>query len=199
MGEVVVSRWLAAFDDAIRDARGVADKTDTTDKTPDEQHQTPHSVGSVTGGAYSEQPANQEVVERAALVSAGCDIPAAWADMYVAMKESSPAGCSYWPELVADAERFLDQRNGDWARKAVALGWSIAAVFGRDVLTPLDKRYQPGLVGMIRGGRIIAMTADSITVKFPSISAPQIYRRYINGAWDAMAQDSTGSGLVNKS
>jgi len=74
-----------------------------------------------------------------------------------------------WHALHRDGTEFLRT----WGRKAVALGWSTLDVFGVHRIAPSANYAAMGLVLLLRGAHVVALTADS-----------------------AMIQNSTGSRLT---
>ena len=86
-----------------------------------------------------------------------------------------------WQQAVEDGHRFVIQ----WGKQAEALGWAPADLFG--LHTPPDRpapnyrrlsRYdQTGLVWLLRGRPVIALTQTAATILAPS-GANLTYRRY---------------------
>ena len=85
-----------------------------------------------------------------------------------------------WRDAVADARRFL----AEWGEQAVALGWTTDDLFG---LAPIPDRPKPsferlsrydltGLVSLLRGRRVIALT--EITAVIETASGTLAYRRH---------------------
>jgi hypothetical protein len=75
-----------------------------------------------------------------------------------------------------DAGRFLDQ---GWAAHAKALGWSPLELFGCDRHRPLARVDNSGLIWLLRGRRLLALTAETATIANPNVP-PHKYRRCIN-------------------
>jgi hypothetical protein len=104
--------------------------------------------------------------ERAALVQYEGSIPHGWAEGFARLDRSVPAdslSMTRWQQIIDDGGRFLDR----WSSTADALGWDPASVFG---LKPA------GLVMLIDGGDVTAITALAATIRFPAGSV-RIYRR----------------------
>ncbi len=78
-----------------------------------------------------------------------------------------------WREMIRDSELFLAQ----WARQAAAIGWSELDVFGCHKTAPSAKYEAMGLALLIRGGRIVAFTADRAIIEQASGSRLTFTRR----------------------
>ena len=96
----------------------------------------------------------------------------------------SPAHISVerWQQAVEDGRSFL----AAWGKQADALGWDARDLFGLDT-PPADphpsysrlSRYDnTGLCWMLQGKEVIAITADTATIKNPSTGAITVYRRF---------------------
>ena len=126
------------------------------------------------------KPANAETApdgfeERAAIIEDGADVPRAWAEGYAklcTMPRPTDFTVERWQRLVDDAGRFLD----DWGRQAAGLGWHAVDVFGVSPHAPDARLDQAGLVALIRGERVVAITAETATIR-TSRGQPQTYRR----------------------
>jgi len=77
-----------------------------------------------------------------------------------------------WQQLVVDAERFLD----DWAAQAAALGWPTWELFGCCRHAPWGRIQGMGLVLLLRGDEIAALTAAEAVIRTRT-GARQTYRR----------------------
>jgi hypothetical protein len=87
-----------------------------------------------------------------------------------------------WQQAVEDGRSFL----AAWGKQADALGWTSRDLFGLDI--PLAdphpsysrfSRYDnTGLCWMLQGKAVIAITADTATIKNPSTGAITVYRRF---------------------
>jgi hypothetical protein len=124
--------------------------------------------------------------ERAALVEVGARVPRAWAEGFARLDLASPApGFSdeRWRRLVDDGGRFLDQ----WAKEAAVLGWSPLDVFGVHPSAPAARYDAMGLVPLISGGEVVALTKTSATIRGRSGRELVYLRRTGSGAvalWD---------------
>jgi hypothetical protein len=114
--------------------------------------------------------------ERAAIAEHDGGAPRDWAEGLSRLDPARlPADVSprRWRQFIEDAGRFLD---GGWAARAPALGWRALDIFGCDRERPFVRLDRAGLIWLINGGKLIAMTADSATIERQS-GARQTYRR----------------------
>jgi len=58
-----------------------------------------------------------------------------------------------WEQFRIDADRFLR----DWSDTAIALGWSVADIFGHDIGAPWHRIDKLGLVWLLGGDRVVFM------------------------------------------
>jgi hypothetical protein len=99
-----------------------------------------------------------------------------------------------WRVLVRDAEHFIDT----WAGQAAALGWSTVEAFGCHRWAPVERYDAAGLVMMLNGKRIVAMTDDDAVIEnargprarhFRRLTAPERERAILweltTEQWDA--------------
>jgi hypothetical protein len=94
----------------------------------------------------------------------------------VALLRNAPAPRGYpqraWQQLILDAERFLDR----WAAQAAALGWPTWELFGCHRGAPWGRIQGMGLVLLLRGDELAALTATEAAIRTPT-GAHQTYRR----------------------
>ena len=77
-----------------------------------------------------------------------------------------------WQQLIVDAERFLD----DWAVQAAPLGWPTWELFGCHRRAAWGRIQGMGLVLLLRGDEIAALTATEAAIRTRT-GARQTYRR----------------------
>jgi hypothetical protein len=77
-----------------------------------------------------------------------------------------------WTQLLADAERFLHS----WGIQAARLGWPVWELFGCHRHAPWRRIQGMGLVLLMRGDGIAALTATEVVVR-TATGARQSYRR----------------------
>ena len=78
--------------------------------------------------------------------------------------------------FVDDVGHFLD---GGFAEQAAALGWRPLDLFGADDVRPFARIDKAGLLWLLHGDRLIALTADTAIVE-TSTGVRQTYRRKLN-------------------
>jgi hypothetical protein len=70
-------------------------------------------------------------------------------------------GGIWWRDLIRDAERFLPL----WGRQAADLAWGTFDLFGVHRLAPAARFSSMGLLLLVRGGRVAAITAESAVIE----------------------------------
>jgi hypothetical protein len=101
-----------------------------------------------------------------------------------ALKARCPDGVPVdrWRQAVKDGRAFL----GHWGDQAEALGWTAKDLFG---LLPVPDRAAPwfdrlsrydetGLVWLLRGRPVVALTAATAAIENPKTSTVTVYRRF---------------------
>lgn len=109
------------------------------------------------------------------------DAPSGWVDGFARLASNPLPGFSNdrWLRVLRDGERFLV----DWAAKAEALGWRDVDVFGCHPEAPGTNLELMGLVPLIGGRTIVAMTADRACIAMsPDRTALTFYRTPMKGA-----------------
>jgi hypothetical protein len=87
-----------------------------------------------------------------------------------------------WLQAVKDGGGFL----AIWSSQAEALGWTTRDLFG---LAPVPDRPHPsysrlsrydqtGLIWLLQGREVVALTADTATIRNPATSTVTVYRRH---------------------
>jgi hypothetical protein len=96
--------------------------------------------------------------ERAAIIEAN-GVPREWAEGY-AILCTMPCPISYspqqWEQLVNDGGLFLDK----WGHESATLGWKATDVFGVDPDAPNHRYDGMGLVPLLHGRPVIAITSN---------------------------------------
>jgi hypothetical protein len=80
-----------------------------------------------------------------------------------------------WSQLLADAERFLDS----WGIQAARLGWPAWELFGCHRYAPWKRIQGMGLVLLLRGDEIAALTVSEAVIR-TATGACQAYRRKLS-------------------
>jgi hypothetical protein len=102
-------------------------------------------------------------------------IPADWISgvarlATIAPPRSYPAHA--WHQLITDAERFLDE----WAQQAAPFGWPVWELFGCHRRAPWGRIDGMGLVLLLHGDPLAALTATEAVIRRAS-GAHQTWRR----------------------
>jgi hypothetical protein len=90
--------------------------------------------------------------------------PAEWHAILAELEQRSCPdwlGPERWEGLLSDAENFLSR----WGAAAHALGWTALDLFGVHPTAPAARLDVVGLLLLICGGDVIALTADSATIR----------------------------------
>jgi hypothetical protein len=99
--------------------------------------------------------------ERAAIVEFDGVAPREWAEGFARLDPASPPADvppRRWLRFINDCGKFLDAR---WAAEAAALGWGPLDLFGCDRNRPFARVDQQGLLWLLNGRRLVALTAET--------------------------------------
>ena len=109
-------------------------------------------------------------------VAAGDGFPNEWRDGYARLCRM-PRPDAYsgpeWQQLIDDAGYFLDA----WASQCSALGWSLVDVFGVALTAPQARHDAKGLVPLLDGKKIVAVTAELAVIETAGGSRQRYFRR----------------------
>ena len=114
--------------------------------------------------------------ERAAIIEFDAGVPREWAEGFARlclMPRHPDFMEERWQRLIDDAGMFLDR----WAVQVAAMGWTTREVFGVDDRKPYARLDQMGLVPLIGGDKVMAVSADSATIQTPTGARQRIFRR----------------------
>lgn len=174
-----MGKWLAAFE--ALSAEHAGDRSDKNDKTPPADSFVT-SVSIVTGMSDPKG------------VFASALIPSEWMQGVARLRsmptpDSIPRG--RWQQVVFDATRLLSE----WGQQAAALGWSTFDLFGVHRTRPVARYDAMGLVMVLDGSRVAALTDADATIRTRG-GAIQTYCRPFNGPdqvaiWDLLERGST--------
>jgi hypothetical protein len=78
-----------------------------------------------------------------------------------------------WRQLIEDADAFLQR----WETEAAALGWSTLNLFGCDSRAPFARIDLAGLVPLLKGCPIVALTTEAATIRDRSGRCTRFYRK----------------------
>jgi hypothetical protein len=113
--------------------------------------------------------------ERTAIVEQDGGIPPAWAEGLARLDPDRPPGDvppRRWLRFVDDVGLFLDR----WAAHAASLGWGPYDLFGCDRDRPFARIDRAGLLWLLNGDHIIALSENTATIETRT-GARQTYRR----------------------
>jgi len=123
-----------------------------------------------SGSAPEARIDRAEPDERAAVAEVDGNVPAAYSATFARLQQRCPEGVPQkrWLLFLDDAGRFLDA----WGHQALALGWTDADLFGLDPVAPLARYDRLGLLWMLRGEAVTALTERAA-----KLSGGHTYRR----------------------
>jgi hypothetical protein len=81
---------------------------------------------------------------------------------------------SRWPQIQRDTRQLVE---GGWTRRALALGWTTADLFGCDQRAPWYRLDRSGLVLVIGGHEIVGLNSDVATLRARTGSELRYRRR----------------------
>jgi hypothetical protein len=93
--------------------------------------------------------------------------PLAWANYFGGMETGPKLECfgeHRWNVMTDDAAAFLKS----WGKTAHLLGWTTLDLFGVHPAAPAARFDVMGLIPVLNGGRVIAITKEGVIVKAPS-------------------------------
>jgi hypothetical protein len=124
------------------------------------------SVAGLASVAGHEPDSGPLEARSVATVAAPIDESGWSADFVRLNPDCSPASFSgrHWREIIRDGSLFLST----WAIQAHDLGWTALDLFGAHRIAPEARWDCAGLVLLIGGGRVVAMTDASATIQRPS-------------------------------
>jgi hypothetical protein len=131
--------------------------------------------------------------ERAALIEYDSGAPREWAEGFARLDRArlpDDVPQQRWLQFIDDCGMFLD---GRWPAKAASLGWGAADLFGCDTHKPFARVDWLGLMWLLNGRRIVALTADSPAI-MTSNGGRLTYRRVPNDPGRVLAWSLRGGG-----
>ena len=96
------------------------------------------------------------------------DTPSKWSNGFARLDRARPPDDvpqRRWHQFISDCGTFLD---GGWPAKAVALGWGPLDLFGCNRDKPFARIDHMGLLWLLNGRKLVALTADSAVIGTPS-------------------------------
>lgn len=179
-----MSRWAETF----AALSGGSDTLDTKRHSEAPPSTVSQSVNSVTAAPAASEPAMPSAAdralaiwgeaeeERAAIVEHDGAIPRAWAEGFARLDPDRPPGDvppRRWQRFVDDVGLFLDS---PFCAVATALGWGPYDLLGCDRGRPFARIDQAGLLWLLNGNKLVALTEDTAGITTPT-GARQTYRR----------------------
>ena len=101
--------------------------------------------------------------------------PSEWAEGIARLQTMSPPANvppRRWEQFIGDSARFTDL----WTGTAAALGWGPADLWGCHQNKPYERIDCAGLLWLLNGAEIVALTADTATIRTRT-GAIQSFRR----------------------
>jgi hypothetical protein len=156
-----MGRWLNALRQAEEITKTAGDPTDETDKTPCDEVLSvlsvpPPSDSSKISGA-SARLHKDELTPEAETI-------ARWHAGVTTLDANWPPTnfpAPWWRGLLRDAELFLSL----WGKQAADLGWTTLDLFGAHSKAPAARFSCMGLLLLVNGGRVVAITAESAVIE----------------------------------
>src|SRR5262245_2916069 len=115
--------------------------------------------------------------ERAAIAEYDGGAPQSWAEALARLDPMRPpadVSPKRWLRFIDDCGRFLDS---GWAAHAAKLNWHPLDLFGCDRERPFARVDHSGLLWLLNGRKLVALTADSAAIATPSGGSLTFRRR----------------------
>ena len=123
----------------------------------------------------------------AALAAMSFESPQEWLEGVSRLRgmpaPGSVAGDS-WAAFLGSCESFI---ASPWPGKASRMGWTAYDLFGCDALKPVERVDRMGLLWLLSGGRIAALTSESAAIEMPSGSRLTYRTKPIRDPGDVLA------------
>jgi hypothetical protein len=114
--------------------------------------------------------------ERAAIGEYDGNVPRAWAEGFARLDPDRPPGYvppARWRQFIDDIAHFLDS---PFCATAASLGWGPHDLFGCDANRPFARIDCAGLLWLLNGERLVALSQDAATIETRT-GMKQIFRR----------------------
>jgi hypothetical protein len=169
-----MSRWAERYAALSCDA----DRSDRSRHIANAAPNMSRSVHSVTPPSQplSAATLSDASAEHEAIVEHDGGIPPAWVEGFARLHPNHPpvdVPSKRWGTFVNDVRRFL---VSPVCAAAVALGWEAHDLFACDRGRPFARIDQAGLLWLLNGDKVIALTADTAVIK-RNTGARQTWRR----------------------
>ena|SRR5215469_18829002 len=137
-------------------------------------------AGFEPNAATAPQPESELTVRSGPVILRDADddgaAPCSWAEGVARLRPDQPPSdvpLKRWQQFIGDLGRFLD---GPLCSAAVALGWVPHDLFGCDRDRPFASIDQVGLLWLLNGDRLVALSENTATIE-KRTGAKQTYRR----------------------
>jgi hypothetical protein len=121
----------------------------------------------------------EEEEERAAVAEYDGGAPRSWGEALARLDPARPPddiSPTRWLRFIDDCGQFID--NG-WAARAEALGWGPLDLFGCNREKPFTRISQAGLLWLLEGQKLLALTAETAVISAPSGVQLTFYKRQV--------------------
>jgi hypothetical protein len=121
---------------------------------------------SLAGGVTHVTPVTRDFEQHRAAIAYD-EYPAEWHAILAPLKECTAPNWMMpdrWEVVLHDARRFLDQ----WSSTAHAMGWTALDLFGVHPTRPAVRSDVMGLLLLLQGGEVVALTEEGATIRRPS-------------------------------
>jgi len=89
-----------------------------------------------------------------------------------------------WAAFMESCDAFM---AGPWPDQAASLGWTAYDLFGCHNLKPVERVDRMGLLWLLRGGRVAALTSESAVIEMPSGSRLTYRVKHTRNPGDVLA------------
>lgn len=151
------------------------------------------TVSGVSGVSRANIPWSDAEEERAAIAEYDGGAPRSWGEALARLDPARPPADispTRWLRFIDDCGRFID--NG-WAARAAALGWGPLDLFGCNREKPFARISQAGLLWLLDGRKLLALTGDTAAIATQSGGKLTLYRRQLETggvlAWELSAAE----------
>jgi hypothetical protein len=134
-------------------------------------------VSDVSGVSMRCPPWSDTEDERAAIIEIDGGAPRDWAEALTRLDPTKPPGDvspKRWLQFVDDCSRFVDD---GWAQRALDLGWTPYELFGCDRLRPIERVDRAGLLWLLDGRKVRALSADRAVIAVDRGQSLTFYKR----------------------
>jgi hypothetical protein len=161
-----MGRWTSGYIHVPATVQNVQNVQNTTDRNP----YATDSIPFERFEPFERPPGDIEIDAR---------VPAAipYAEALTELQDRQPQGVgeARWHEALSDGRRFLEI----WGNQAADLGWTANDLFGLHPIAPLARYDAMGLVWVLNGRPVMALSATEATLR-ASASTTLSFRRAVS-------------------